>query len=67
VSADVEIQGLDMPEFGAEAYPEFVLHSTRGAPLSAGVAAPPGEGSISGSKDGKNAGDEPIVFEGSRP
>jgi ammonium transporter, Amt family len=26
VSEDVELQGLDMPEFGALAYPDFVLH-----------------------------------------
>lgn len=58
VSADVEIQGLDMPEFGAEAYPEFVLHSTRGG--GAGASMP-------GSEGDKNAGDEPVTFEGSRP
>ena len=26
VSPEVEIQGLDMPEFGVLAYPDFVLH-----------------------------------------
>ena len=26
VSPEVEIEGLDMPEFGVLAYPDFVLH-----------------------------------------
>jgi Amt family ammonium transporter len=56
VSADVEIEGLDMPEFGAVAYPEFVLHSTRGG--GAGSGAPDGE---------RDTNEEPVVFEGSRP
>ena len=30
VSADVEIEGLDMPEFGAYCYPDFVLHPSTG-------------------------------------
>jgi ammonium transporter, Amt family len=30
VSEDVELQGLDVPEFGALAYPDFVLHHSIG-------------------------------------
>jgi Amt family ammonium transporter len=39
VSPEVEVQGLDMPEFGALAYPEFVL--TTSGSRSAGAAAVP--------------------------
>jgi hypothetical protein len=28
VSAEVEEQGLDVPEFGLPAYPEYALHAT---------------------------------------
>jgi hypothetical protein len=39
VSAEVELEGLDIPEMGALAYPDFVLiPSSHGA---AAVAAPP--------------------------
>lgn len=31
VSPEAEIQGLDVPEFGAECYPDFVLHPSSGA------------------------------------
>jgi hypothetical protein len=41
VSPEVELEGLDMPEFGALAYPEFVLTST--GSRAAGSAAIPEE------------------------
>ncbi len=38
VSPEVEIQGLDMPEFGVLAYPDFVLaHTSTHSPSNAGV------------------------------
>jgi Amt family ammonium transporter len=39
VSPEVEVEGLDMPEFGALAYPEFVL-TTSGAKTAGSAAVP---------------------------
>jgi ammonium transporter, Amt family len=36
VSQETELEGLDMPEFGAYCYPDFVLHDT---PVGAGVGS----------------------------
>ncbi len=55
VSAEVEQEGLDMPEFGSVAYPEFVLHAPSGGG-GGGGAAIPGDESMA----------EPAVVEGSR-
>jgi Amt family ammonium transporter len=47
VPADVELEGLDRPEFGAVAYPEFVLAPTAGLPARAPVepiSAPQSDG-----------------------
>jgi Amt family ammonium transporter len=35
VSREVEIGGLDLPEFGSVCYPDFVLASTEAAPIDA--------------------------------
>jgi len=41
VSAEAEIEGLDVPEFGALAYPDFVMHrSSPGHSLGAAVDVP---------------------------
>ena len=40
VSAEVEIEGLDMPEMGALAYPDFVLGPSTPAVTHAGMVAP---------------------------
>ena len=51
VSPEVEIQGLDMPEFGVLAYPDFVLTSTHagGSATQAPAPSTPPVGSGSGS------------------
>jgi len=54
VSPEVELEGLDMPEFGAVCYPEFVLTSTSGN--RAAGAAPPA--------DPKPLLTSPLVLEG---
>ena len=36
VSDEAEIQGLDMPEFGAVCYPDFVLHNAPAGHITAG-------------------------------
>jgi hypothetical protein len=41
VSEEAEIEGLDVPEFGALCYPDFVMHrSTPGHSLGAAVDVP---------------------------
>ena len=46
VSPEVEIQGLDVPEFGVLAYPDFVLTSTHaGGHASVSSSTPAGSGS----------------------
>ena len=40
VAADVEIEGLDIPEMGALAYPDFVLEPSTPAVTHAGMVAP---------------------------
>ena len=40
VSPEVEIQGLDVPEFGVQCYPDFVLHASSGPHSSVGAAVP---------------------------
>jgi len=43
VAASVELEGLDIPEMGAMAYPDFVLGpgtATAGAPVMTSASAP---------------------------
>jgi hypothetical protein len=42
VSAEVEIEGLDIPEMGALAYPDFVMTPGPGGHISHQVEAPVG-------------------------
>jgi hypothetical protein len=45
VSPEVELQGLDMPEFGVLAYPDFVQsHSGGGGHVSGGATVPSASG-----------------------
>ncbi len=48
VSPEVEIQGLDVPEFGVLAYPDFVLTSTHAGGHASVTAAPTSTGKDSG-------------------
>ena len=57
VPADVELEGLDRPEFGAVAYPEFVLAPTAGLP----ARAPSAESATAPSSDGHGA--QPNLFD----
>jgi hypothetical protein len=41
VSAEIELEGLDIPEIGSLAYPEFVLRPTQTPPASVPVVQPP--------------------------
>ena len=41
VSAEAEIEGLDVPEFGALCYPEFVMHRSVPGHISAGAVDVP--------------------------
>ncbi len=41
VSEEAEIEGLDVPEFGALCYPEFVLHRTTGGHVISGSPSVP--------------------------
>jgi Amt family ammonium transporter len=68
VSAEAEIEGLDVPEFGALCYPDFVLHKAPAGHVISGSAdpevalaatGPPSTAGIMG--DGPSASDEPEV------
>jgi hypothetical protein len=52
VSPEVEIQGLDVPEFGALAYPDFVLTSTHAGGHASVTAA---AASMSGNDSGRTS------------
>ena len=41
VSEEAEIEGLDVPEFGALCYPDFVMHSASGGHIMAGAVDVP--------------------------
>ena len=55
VSPEVEIQGLDMPEFGVLAYPAFVLSHAGGG----GHTVPPNGGATVPSASGVSTGKVP--------
>jgi len=57
VSPEVELEGLDVPEFGAECYPEFVLRTGRGGhgtvrPEPSRLVSRPAQGEADGDGSG---------------